>query len=131
MVRQTGKHWSDLLQPAVLAMNSSMKKSHNQTPFKLMWGRESRYQDLLSYMNSSQECQPGNDDDIILGDEDVDHTRDTALDHFAPPSDLPNEAYNMLQASRESLWSNAIGYIQSEQLEQKRQFDARFAHRGR
>ena len=74
-------------------------------------------------MNSSHKCQPGNDDDTILEDKDVDHTRDTTLDHFALPSDLPNEAYNMLQASRETLWGNVIGSIQSEQLKQKRQFD--------
>ena len=28
-------------------MNSTEKKSHSYTPFKVVWGRESRYQDLI------------------------------------------------------------------------------------
>ena len=36
MERQTGGQWDDLLQSVVLAMNSSLEKSTDQTPFKLM-----------------------------------------------------------------------------------------------
>ena len=36
MERQTGGQWDDLLQSVVLAMNSSVEKSTDQTPFKLM-----------------------------------------------------------------------------------------------
>ena len=51
MELQTGDHWSKLLKSAAIAMNSTKKRSHGQTPFKVMWGRESRHQDLLSAIN--------------------------------------------------------------------------------
>ncbi|KAI6658301.1 hypothetical protein LOD99_15570 [Oopsacas minuta] len=42
-----GNHWSQLLKLACLTMNSTKKKSHGQTPFNVMWGRESKHVDLL------------------------------------------------------------------------------------
>ena len=51
MEHETGKHWSKLLKSAAIAMNSTKKRSHGKTAFKVMWGRESRHQDLLSAIN--------------------------------------------------------------------------------
>ena len=33
-------------------MNSTKKRAHGQSAFKVMWGRESRHQDLLSVINN-------------------------------------------------------------------------------
>ena len=73
MERHTGGQWDDLLQSAVLAMNSSRKKSTNQTPFKLMLGRESSYQDLLSCVNKRNQFGEDSDDDTQL--EEIDSTK--------------------------------------------------------
>ena len=54
MESQIGDHWSKLLKQAVLAMNSCKKRSVGQTPFKVMWGRESRHQDIFSTINNLQ-----------------------------------------------------------------------------
>ena len=54
MATQTGDHWCALLKSAVLCMNSTVKKSHSYTPFQVMWGRESRYEDLVPALNNIQ-----------------------------------------------------------------------------
>ena len=43
---QIKDHWTKLLKSAVIAMNSTRKKAHGQTAFKVMWGRELMHQDL-------------------------------------------------------------------------------------
>ena len=54
MATQTGDHWCVLLKSAVLCMNSTVKKSHSYTPFQVMWGRESRYEDLVPALDNIQ-----------------------------------------------------------------------------
>ena len=60
---QTGAHWSKLLKSAVIAMNSTRKRSHGQTAFKVMLERESRPEDLLSTINN---LQSNNEEDFEL-----------------------------------------------------------------
>ena len=106
-------------------MNSSRKKSINQTPFKLMWGRESRYQDLLSHVNNKNQFGEDSDDDTQLEEMDghqVIDEHDPMIEIFDPP-ELPNETFNLLKEYRESLWENGVESILSEQLKQKRQFE--------
>ena len=45
--------WSQLLKSAVLCMNSTWKKSHADIPFRVMWGRDSRYEDLIPAINKN------------------------------------------------------------------------------
>ena len=54
MESQIGDHWSKMLKQVVLAMNSMKKRSLRQNQFKVMWGRESRHQDLLATINNLQ-----------------------------------------------------------------------------
>ena len=41
-----------ILKSAVLSMNSTKKRSTGHTSFKVMWGRESRYEFLLPVINN-------------------------------------------------------------------------------
>ena len=52
MEAESGDHWSRLLNSAGLAINSTKKRSQGQTAFKVMWGRQSRHEDLLSVINN-------------------------------------------------------------------------------
>ena len=52
MSLQTNKWWSALLKSALISMNSTKKKSHGYTPYRVMFGRESRYEDLLSTIDN-------------------------------------------------------------------------------
>ena len=57
---ETGKHWSNLLKAAVLAMNSTKKREHGETAFRVMWGRQSRHEDLLAVANNFKvDCEEG------------------------------------------------------------------------
>ena len=69
---QTGDHWSKLLKAAAITMNST----HGQTPFKVMWARESRHQDLLSTINNLQ-CNT--EEDFAL--------EDAIMNEVIPPLD--------------------------------------------
>ena len=51
MQLQSGTVWSGLLKSAVLCMNSTVKRSHGNTPFRVMWGRDSRHEDLVPVVN--------------------------------------------------------------------------------
>ena len=51
MQLQSGTFWSELLKSAVLCINSTVKRSNGNTPFRVMWGRDSRHEDLVPVVN--------------------------------------------------------------------------------
>lgn len=124
MTAQTGKQWPELVKSAVLALNYSSKKSHGQTPFKVMWGRGSRCLDLLSYLNNSDSPpeQEEEEEDIEVAAL-PENTDSNIEDEFSPPYDDPQQSITLLELSRELTRKNACELIRSEQLKQKRQYD--------
>ena len=126
METQTGDHWSTLLKSAVIAMNSTKKRSLRQTPFKVMWGRESRHQDLLSTINN---LQTNDEEDFDLEEsifsevlnpmDDVEEIEDI----YSPPLDNPHQEVDMFDESRTSTQQSAMDSISFEQLKQKIQYD--------
>ena len=123
MTFQTGQHWSTLLKPAVLCMNSTFKKSHSSTPFQVMWGRESKYENLVSDI-SKIKIAPDEDyqlEEAILS-ETLPAQECEMLDTFSPPEDHL-ESIHFLNESRNNTRKRANVLIKSEQLKQKRQYD--------
>ena len=126
MESQIGDHWSKLLKQAVLAMNSIKKRSLRQTPFKVMWGRESRHQGLLSTINN---LQTNDEEDFDLEEsifsevigplDDIDGINDT----LCPPPDNSFEEVSNIDESRTSTQQSAMDTINFEQLKQKIQYD--------
>ena len=115
MALETGKHWSVLLKSALISMNSTKKKSYGYTPIKVMWGRESGYEDLLFAMNNIiyAEFQSSTENMKIdrLGDE------------FLLPAQQPLEEISLFDAHRLNVNETSADSIMSEQLKQKRQYD--------
>ena len=126
MESQIGDHWSKLLKQAVLAMNSCKKRSLGQTPFKVMWGRESPHQDLLSTINN---LQTNDEEDFDLEESIFSEVTDPLddiegiNDIFCPPPDNPLETVSNIDESRTSTQQSAMDCINFEQLKQKIQFD--------
>ena len=126
MESQIGDHWSKLLKQVVLAMNSCKKRSLGQTPFKVMWGRESRHQDLLSTINN---LQTNDEEDFDLEESIFSEVTDPLddiegiNDIFCPSPDNPLEAVSNIDESRTSTQQSAMDCINFEQLKQKIQFD--------
>ena len=125
MATQTGDHWSVLLKSAVLCMNSTVKKSHSYTPFQVMWGRESRYEDLVPALNNIQvsheedfELEQAVYSEFLLAEEDCE--MDDVFSSL-PSNDM--ESIKLIDESRECTRSFASNSIKSEQLKQKRQYD--------
>ena len=126
METQTGDHWSTLLKSAVIAMNSTKKRSLRQTPFKVMWGRESRHQDLLSTINN---LQTNDEEDFDLEEsifsevlnpmDDVEEIEDI----YSPPLDNPHQEVDMFDESRTSTQQSAMDSLSFEQLKQKIRYD--------
>ena len=95
-------------------MNSTKKRSIGHIPFKVVWGRESRYEFLLSVVNSVQST-PGEDvieeEEIFAALAELDNMEDISLD----TSVLGEERITTNRSASQS--------IASEQLKQKRQYD--------
>ena len=121
---ETGDHWCKLLKSAVIAMNSTKKRAHGQTAFKVMWGRESRHQDLLSVINS---LETSTEEDFELEEsifaELLTDTEELVEDIFSPPLDNPQEEVDIISESRTSTQQSAMDSINYEQLKQKIQYD--------
>ena len=123
---QTGDHWTNLLKAAAITMNFTFKRAHGQTPFKVMWGRESRHQDLLSTINNLQ-CNTEEDfaiDDAIMSEvipplDDIEEISDI----FSPPLEIPQEEVTSIDESRTSTKQSAMDSINCEQIKQKMQYD--------
>ena len=109
---------------AVLCMNSTLKKSHGNTPFRVMWGRDSRHADLVPVVNS---VTVSSQDDIDAEEAILSHY-DPLLDEFHsddtfPLPDQPGEDIATLDEYRETTYKLAAESICTEQLKQKRQYD--------
>ena len=128
MTLETGKHWSVLLKSALISMNSTKKKSYGYTPIKVMWGRESGYEDLLFAMNN---IIANPDEDIALEEkiyaEFQSSTENMEIDRlgdeFLLPAQQPLEEISLFDAHRLNVNETAADSIMSEQLKQKRQYD--------
>ena len=121
---QTGTVWTSLLKPAVLCMNSTQKKSHGTTPFRVMWGRDSRHADLVPVVNS---VTVSSQDDIDTEEAILNHY-DPLLDEFHSDNTFalpehPDEDIAILDEFRETTYKLAGESICTEQLKQKRQYD--------
>ena len=106
-------------------MNSILKKSHGTTPFRVMWGRDSRYEDLIPYIN---EVSVSAEDDIyteeaIFALYDTQDDEYNPEDLYSPPLDQSQESIAALDEFRETTSKLSIEYIGTEQLKQKRQYD--------
>ena len=114
MGRQTSKEWSIILKSALLSMNSTKKRSTRHTPFKVMWGRESRYEFLLpviNNLNSTPEEYLIEEEEVFAAHTELDILDDTSLD-------TP-----VLDEERCDTYSSASQSIALEQLKQKSQYD--------
>ena len=123
MELQTGDHWSKLLKSVAIAMNSTKKRSHGQTPFKVMWGRESRHQDLLSAI---LDLDLNEDSDFELKEAIISETvppEDECVDLFCPLHDQPHEEVALIHAARAATNKSAMDCINFEQLRQKIHYD--------
>ena len=105
-------------------MNSTKKRAHGQTAFKVMWGRESRHQDLLSVINN---LETNTEEDFELEEsifaELLTDTEELLEDIFSPPLDNPQEEVDIISESRTSTQQSAMDSINYEQLKQKIQYD--------
>ena len=131
MTFQTGKHWSSVLKPAVLCMNSTVKKSHSYTPFQVMWGRESKYENLVS---SISKIDVSHDEDYELEEaiisESVAIEEGCELDMFSPPDDHL-ESIHLLNESRKNICHLANALIRSEQLSRRGSMIRKLMKRGK
>ena len=125
MCIETNKEWSELLKSAVIAMNSTRKKSHGYTAFRVMWGRESRYEELLSIDDISStsaedfECEETIVDEFPLDEENSGEIEDL----FQPSSQQHQEEISIIDENRENTNKSAVKSILTEQSKQKRQYD--------
>ena len=117
-------NWSQLLKSALLCMNSTIKRSHGDTPFRLMWGRDSRYEELVPSINHVS----------VSAEEDVDMEEaifalyntvlpDSESDLYSLPPEPQQECIASLDTFRKTTCELAGGNIKTEQLRQKRQYD--------
>ena len=126
METQIGDHWSKLLKQVVLAMNSINKRSIRQTPFKVMWGRESRHQDLLSTINNLQtndeeefELEESIFSEFLGSLDDIERKNDI----FSQPPDNLLEEVSNIDESRTSTQQSAMDSFNFQQFKQKIQYD--------
>ena len=122
---ESGKEWSELLKSAVLCMNSTYKKSHGTTPFRVMWGRDSRYEELVpSISNASVSAEDDfAEEDAILSLCDSDIYSDITEDIYSLPIEQPIGSIANLKEYRESTYKFAHENTTAEQMKQKIQYD--------
>ena len=104
-------------------MNSTEKKSHSYTPFEVMWGRESRYQDLIPHIDN---IEVSHEEDLQLEEailEEFLPMEEEMIDVFSSPLDDPLQSIHLMEESRQKVCELAGDSIRSEQLKQKRQYD--------
>ena len=119
---QSGNSWSQILKSSVVCLNSTMKKSYDTTPFRVIWGRDSRYQDLVPSLNnvaiSAEENIETEEAIFSLYDVQPDDS-----DAYSPPQEQPQESIAILDNYRRATCELAGENIGTEQLKQKRQCD--------
>ena len=130
MVIQSGKtsSWS-LLKLAVLCMNSTRKKSHGNTPFRVMKERDSRYEDPTINKISVSAEDDLNMEEAILSLIDIVEEGDLP-DTISPSQEQLQESIKILEQFRTDTFELAGEKIRTEQLKQKGQYDKKFLRRG-
>ena len=127
MAIQSGntRSWSQLLKSAVLCMNSSHKKSHGSTAFRVMWGRDSRYEDLIPAVSKTPVSSQDDidSDEVMLSDEDIVQDKDM------PEKEQLQECMHDLDEFRTATSKLAGENIRTEQLKQKRQYDKKVSQK--
>ena len=100
-----------------------MKKSHSYKPFKVMWGRKSRYQDLIPNI---ADIDISHEEDMQLEEailEEILPIEEKVTDIFSSPPEDPIQSIHVIEESRQSVCESACTSILTEQLRQKRQYD--------
>ena len=110
MMFESGSEWPQKLQPALLAANTSRKRSTGYTPFYLMYGRNANALHLFKYHGLNFE--------VFISENDSDKLDTTNLS----PHDSP-EFFEPLQEERIISREQAQETILSEQICQKGIFD--------
>ena len=98
-----------------------------------MWGRESRYQDLLSCVNNKNQFGEDSEDDTQLEEMDghqIIDEHDPMIEIFDPP-ELPNETFNLLKEYRESLCENGVESISQNNSNKRGNLIRKLATSGR
>ena len=128
MVIQSGNssNWSQLLKSADMFINSTRKKSHGNTPFRVMWGRNSRYEDLIPAINNNITVSQAAIDEIdsvenIISDDDIVEGEDLLI--ISPSREQLQEQIQQMDEFRTATFELAGENIRTEQLKQKRQYD--------
>ena len=125
---ETGEHWSCLLKPELLAMHSTKKRAHGQTAFRVMWGRQSKHEDLLSVINN---FKVDSEEDFTVEQAILDEISqvkslddfDQIVDVFSPDYKLPLDVIDDLENCRVAVYETASDSISYEQVKQKIQYD--------
>ena len=94
-------------------MNSTHKRAIGTTPFNIMFGRQSRYIDLLEYVQVTDNENYNNEEDNPDADEQA---------TFNVQNEMDNQMLDF-NTEREDSWNEARESIIREQLKQKRIFD--------
>ena len=94
---QCGKNWSPIIQPTVLKMNSTHKRAIGTRPFNIMFGRQSRYIDLLEYVQVTDNENYNNEEDIPDADEQA---------TFNVQNEMDNQMLDF-NTEREDSWNEA------------------------
>ena len=88
-----------------------------------MWGRESRYQDLIPHIDN---IEVSHEEDLQLEEailEEFLPMEEEMIDVFSSPLDDPLQSIHLMEESRQKVCELAGDSIRSEQLKQKRQYD--------
>ena len=106
-----------------MCMNFTVKKSNSYTPFQVMCGRESKYDNLVSniFKIDVSHVKDYELEEAIIS-EYVDIEGGSELDMFSSPCDHL-ESIHLLNESWKNTCDLANASIRSEQLKQKRQYD--------
>ena len=111
---ESKQSWTKMLQPTVLKMNSTHKRAIGATPFRIMFGRESRCTNLLELLQIQPQVfedeENIHDDSMDCPDE---HERNARIDDECLDFD----------EKRLERWESARNCIFREQVKQKQTFD--------
>ena len=122
--------WPQLLKSVLFCMNSTHKKSHGNTPYRIMWGRNFRYEDLIPNINNISVSAEDdmNMEEVILSLNDIVEEGDLP-DTVSPLQEQLQESIKILDQFRSDTFELASEKIRTEQLKQKRQYDKKVSQK--
>ena len=114
---QHSSTWSQPLKSALICMNSYHKKSHGNMPYRIMWGRNSRFEDLVPTINkiSVSAEDDMNMEEAILSLNVIVEEGDLP-DTIFPPQEQLQESIKILEQFRTDTFELAGENIRTEQL---------------